>query len=257
VIIIRDPDKAYASLSPIFAGDIISIGGFNEQAVAVSELTVIGADTTFHGINAGYRMRMVLDHADDFSKAIKIMNTNRTCCWNFIISDGKIPMGFVLEQSANLAYTNTWFDPVESIEPFYAIEDVVRRGNLFITPALAVFQRDHYDPSGLCGYLRMILGIESTYAPWTQYKAISHEIEEMYGTLDIASALSMLQNVYLGKTNIMFRMILTKHTQTARQWTACPKTGEIHICLSTQGEEAYLNTAQSFNFYNLLEMSPP
>ena len=114
-----------------------------------------------------------------------------------------------------------------------------------------------YDPSSLRGYLRMILGIDTTHAPWTQYKAISKEIEEMYGTLDTNTTLSLLQNVYLGKTNSMFRMILTKHTQTGRQWVACPKTGEIHICFSTQGEEAYENTAHTFNFYDLLERSPP
>ncbi|MDG6229672.1 MAG: hypothetical protein QCH96_06875 [Candidatus Thermoplasmatota archaeon] len=114
-----------------------------------------------------------------------------------------------------------------------------------------------YNPSGSRGYLWITLGIDTTYAPWTQYKAISKEIEEMYGTLDTNTTLSLLQNVYLGKTNIMFRMILTKHTQTGRQWVACPKTGEIHICFSTQGNEAYENTIHTFNLYDLLEQSPP
>ncbi|MFH1012928.1 MAG: C45 family peptidase [Thermoplasmatota archaeon] len=257
VIIVRDPDDALASLAPIFAGDILSIGGFNEQGVAVSELTVIGTDTTFHGINAGYRMRMVLDRADDCYEAVEIMNANRTCCWNFIISDGKIPMGFALEQSANLAYVNTWFDPVESTDPFWAIEDVVRRGNFFITPALAAFQRETYDPSGLQGYLRMMLGVDSTFAPWTQYKAISDEIEKRYGVLDISTAVALLQNVYRGKTDLIFRLILTKQTHTGRQWVACPVTGDIHIRFSEHGEEAYLIPAKCFNLYDLLKRGPP
>lgn len=257
VIIIRNPETAYASLSPIFAGDITSIGGFNEQAVAVSELTIVGSDTTYEGINAGYRMRMVLDRADDLYEAERIMNTNRTCCWNFIISDGKIPKGLAIEQTASIATANTWNDPVESTEPFWAIKDVVRRGNCFINPTLAVYQRNHYDPRGIAGFLRMMLGIDGSFAAWTQYNAISKEIENQYGSLDAETALILLQDVYLGKTNMAFRMLLAENTQTGRQWTASPKTGDIYIRFSDHGEDAYLNPMHNFNLYDLLARDPP
>ena len=78
VIIVRDPLYAYSSIAPIFAGDIVVIGGFNRNGVGVSELTIIGDDTTFNGINAGIRMRMVLDYADNGFEAVDIMNSNRT-----------------------------------------------------------------------------------------------------------------------------------------------------------------------------------
>ncbi|MFO8077393.1 MAG: C45 family peptidase [Thermoplasmatota archaeon] len=257
VIIVRNPDDAYASITPVFAGDILSIGGFNEQGVGVSELTIIADDTTFHGINAGFRMRMVLDYADNGAEAVQIMNSNRTCCWNFIVSDAAVPMGFAIEQSANYAFANTWFDTVESTEPFWEIKDVVRRGNCYIHPTLAGIQRDYYDPSGIKGYLRVLFKIEYTYINWVQYKAISEEIEHQYGTLTTENALGLLRNVYLGKTNFMFRLFLTEKSHTGRQWVGCPETGNLSICFAENGKEAYQTDMYSFNFYDLLNDDPP
>ena len=257
IIIIRDPDNAYASITPIFAGDILSIGGFNENGVGVSELTILGDDTTFHGINAGFRMRMVLDFADDAYEAVSIMNSNRTCCWNFIISDATIPVGFAIEQSANYVYTNAWFDSAESTEPFWQIKDVVRRGNCNIVPKMAEMNRKFYDPSGLKGYIRLLLGIEYTYSNWIQYKAISNEIESRYGSISVEGGLELLREVYQGKTNIMFRIIHTDKTETARQWAANLLTGDFEICFAENGIEAYQRPIHNFNFYELLNDKPP
>jgi len=252
VVIIRNPDNAYASLSPIFSGDIISIGGFNEMGVGVSELTILGKDTTFHGINAGFRMRMVLDFADDAYEAVDIMNSNRTCCWNFIVSDGSIPIGFAIEQSANYAYANTWYDKIEGIDPFWQIKDVVRRGNCYINPVLADFQRKFYDPSGLKGYLRTILRIDYTFFTWVQYKAISNEIDNQYSTITVDSAIRLLRNVYLGKTDLLFWWFLANKSETGRQWAACPKTGDFTICFADNYTEAYTNHIQKINLFDLL-----
>jgi hypothetical protein len=259
VILIRDPIDAYASIAPIFAGDIIVIGGFNEQSVAVSELTIIADDITYHGINAGFRMRMVLDHASNGFEAISMMNSNRTDCWNFIVSDGNLPMGFAIEQSANFAYAYCWFDYVESIEPFWSIRDVVRRGNVYLTPQLAEREigRTQYDISGLKGLFRYILGRDISYLIWIQYKAISDEIEKEYGTLTYESALELIRNVYLGKTNVMFRVLWQQNSKSARQWVGLPKTGDFAICFAENGNEPYQNAIHSFNFYELLHSNPP
>ncbi len=257
VIIVRNPNDAYASITPVFAGDILSIGGFNEQGVGVSELTIKADDTTFHGINAGFRMRMVLDYADNGAEAVQIMNSNRTCCWNFIVSDASAPMGFAIEQSANYAFANTWFDTVESTEPFWEIKDVVRRGNCYIHPTLAEFQRGYYDPSGIKGYLRVLFKVEYTYINWVQYKAISEEIEKQYGTLNTENALDLLREVYLGETNVMFRLLLTRSGNTGRQWVGCPETGDFSICFAENGKQAYQTEVYSFNFYELLTAESP
>jgi len=137
VLIVRNPDNAHASIYPDFCGNVVSIGGMNEKGVCVSELTITSSDTNFQGINGGFRMRMVLDYADDIYEANEIMNSNRTCGWNFVISDGNFPVGLAIEQSANFEYTGMWCDPVESTEPFWEIRDVVRRNNCYINPLLA------------------------------------------------------------------------------------------------------------------------
>jgi hypothetical protein len=259
VIIVRKPDDAYASIAPIFAGDIVVIGGFNEQGVAVSELTVLAEDMTFHGINAGFRMRMVLDRAATGYEAVGIMNSNRTCCWNFIVSDGDQPIGFAIEQSANFAYAYPWFDRIESIDPFWAIKDVVRRGNFYLTPSLVDIElgRNFYDISGLKGLFRYLFGIDYSYFNWLQYKCISEEIERQYGTLDYVSALRLLRDVYLGDTDIMIQILWRQYSASPRQWVGCPATGYLAICFADEGNEPYHNDIHTFNFYDLLESNPP
>jgi hypothetical protein len=257
VIIVRHPNQAYASIAPIFAGDIVCIGGFNDQGVGVSELSIIAdTDTTFHGINAGYRMRMVLDYATDGFEAVDIMNSNRTCHWNFIVSDGSLPMGFAIEQSVNFAYAYAWFDTVESTDPFWAIKDVVRRGNCYISPTMADMEREVYDPSGIWGLIRLLFFKDPSFGTWAQYKAISIEIEEQYGTLTTESALTILREVYSGNTGFL-SWFLSTGDDTARQWVGCPVTGEFAICFAENGMQAYENRVHTFNFYELLDADPP
>jgi len=138
VLIVRNPDKGFASIYPESAGNVCSWGGINEKGIAIGANTCLTYDSTFLGISAAFRMRMVLDHAATADEAINIINSNRTCGWNFIISDGKIPRGYVIEQTANLVYAGTWFDPIESTDPFWKIKDVVRRCPMFISPIFQV-----------------------------------------------------------------------------------------------------------------------
>ena len=138
VVIIRDPDDGYASLYTIGAGDIGCWGGINEKGIGVSETTCLPQDTTLHGIPASFRMRSVLDFVDNGDDAITIMNSNRTCGWNLLISDGNIPEGYVIEQTANISYVSTWDDAIESTEPFWMIQQVLRRTNCYISPECAL-----------------------------------------------------------------------------------------------------------------------
>ena len=201
-------------------------------------------------------MRMVLDYAADGFEAVDIMNSNRTCHWNFIVSDGSLPMGFAIEQSANFAYAYAWFDTVESTDPFWAIKDVVRRGNCYISPVMAEMERAVYDPSGIWGLIRLLFFRDPAFGTWAQYKAISTEIEEQYGTLTTESALTILREVYSGDTGFL-SWFLSTGDDTARQWVGCPVTGEFVICFAENGMQAYENSVHTFNFYELLEAEPP
>jgi len=257
-LMVRQPDNAYDSLYPFYAGDIVCIGGFNEKGVAVGELTIHCSDTQFHGINSGFRMRMVLDNADDIYDAREIMNANRTCGWNFIISDGNIPTGFAIEQSANYVYTGAWFDPTESMIPFWEIKDVVRRGNCYIHPILAKNERKNYDCSGIKGFFQWMFKKDIYFVPWTQYKAISEEIEQQYGSLTLEKTMMLFREVYSGHTNLIFRFMQNHDYYASRHlWVACPKSGDMAICFGDDVKKSYENPIHYFNLFELMNSEPP
>ena len=263
VLIVRKPDNGYASIYPASAGAVYSWGGLNEEGIAISANTCLTYDSTFLGISAAFRMRMVLDYADTAEEVINIINSNRTCGWNFIISDGKVPIGYVIEQTANLLYVGTWFHPVESADPFWQIEDVVRRTPMFISPACAATdpQRKLYNPGGLRGFLFFLMGKNLYFTVWTKYKALSKEFENQWGTLDLNSTISLLRNVYLGKTDFLFSIFQRSKSycyKSLHQWVACPKTGDIIISFAdVDHETACENPVHFFKMSELLDAEPP
>jgi hypothetical protein len=189
------------------------------------------------------------------------MSSNRTCGWNFIISDGKIPAGYVVEQTANLLYVGEWNNSVESTYPFWEIKDVVRRIPMFISPECAAVEnyRNYYDPSGLGGLLMFLLGKNWHFNGWIEYKALSKEIERQWGKLDLNGTMAMLRKVYLGKTRSLFSLMIKLYgvNPSLFQWVACPKTGDMLVSFASVDKRAIENPVHYFNIYELLEAEPP
>jgi hypothetical protein len=259
VVMIRNPDYGYASLYPIWAGDIGSWGGINEKGIGVSETTCLPNDTTLQGITLSFRMRMVLDNIDNAEDAISILDSNRTCGWNIFVSDGNIPEGYVIEQSANISYVSTWDDNIESTNPFWQIQQVMRRTNCYISPECAKLERDYYNPSGIMSLVRLVLGIDAKFIIWTHYRVLSEGLEDSWGDLNINSTMKMLCDVYLGKTDFILNMQqkLFFCYQPVHQWVACPETGDMAITLASVDEIASANPMHYFNLFELLETKPP
>jgi hypothetical protein len=191
------------------------------------------------------------------------MDLNRTCGWDLLISDGNIPEGYILEQTANVSYVCNWDDPVESTGPFWMIEDVLRRTNCFIVPECAELQRGRYNPSGFRGLLRLILQIDEYFREWTHYKALSRGYEKNWGYLDLNITMDMFRDVYLGKTSFIFKILMyyvplfSPCYQPLNQWVACPETGEMVISFASVNKMAHFNPVHYFNFFELLESEPP
>jgi hypothetical protein len=258
VLCVREPDNGYASVYPLLCGDVGSYGGINDQGIGVAENTCHTNDTTLEGTVASVRMRMVLDAAENAAEAITILNTNRTCGWNLFISDGNTPEGYVLEQTATVSYLCTHDDPVESTTPFWMIEDVIRRSNCFVSPACAALEREHYDPGGLLGFLRLLLKKDGYFVMWTHYKALSNGLEKRWGALDLNSTMDILRYVYLGKTNFLFNIFMKLYFyQPTHQWVACPQTGDMVISFASADEMAPSTPVHYFNLFDLLEDEPP
>jgi len=260
VLIVRNPEVGHASMIPEFAGAICSWHGINDKGIAVGENTCVTQDTTFHGISPAFRMRMVLDRSDTGEEALDILTSNRTCGTNFVLSDANVPIGYALDQTANISYFGTWDNPVEGTYPFWMIEDVTRRIPSYIDPECAAVElgRIRYDPSGLRGLLDALLGKSYKVFPWIHYRALSNQIEKYYGTLDVNNSMTALREEYKCETD--FWMFLSKEFlqwQCLYQWVACPETGDMVISFASSDKRACYEPVHYFNFFELMEADPP
>jgi hypothetical protein len=258
VLIVRDPIDDFASMSPLWAGRIGSWGGINEKGIAVSETTCWTNDTSLHGICAAFRMGMVLDTTESCIEALYILDENKTVGWNLLISDGKLPASYVLEQTANISHVSSWNDSSENTKPFWSIEDVLRRTNCYISSECAAFQRDHYNPRSVQSLIRYLLGKDMYFGIWKHYVSLSKGIERYWGSLDLNTSMMVLRECYTGKYDKFFYLMQKINAfSPMHQWVACPKTGDMLICFANNDRIASLNPVHHFNLFTLLASKPP
>jgi hypothetical protein len=264
---IRNPKNGYGSFEPTFSVLIGGPGGINEKRIGIGILYSYYFDeiTPNHveGIPVTFRLKMVLDQALDATRALAIINSNMTSGYNFIISD--LDNAYAVEQTLNNSYYGKWNNPIESTHPFWAIKNVSRRTNIFINPNLAKVQRNHYDPS-LFPLLMMILklnpvgykSIFSSSISWLHYKALSTELEKLWGNIALKNSMDMLRNIYGGRTDFRFFIIQKLGIYVPlHQWVACPETGDFLISFAGVNKNANENTIHTFNLFGLLNAKPP
>ena len=263
VLIVRKPSGFFSSVSPSEPGMVSAADGINEKSITTGMLSSWTDDETLKGISVGFRMRMVLDTASNITEAINIITSNKTLGFNFIVSDGKIPIGYAIETTANLTYVGTWDNPTESTYPFWKIDYVVRRANMFVNKTTASTQRKNYYP-GVFPLLSMLFKRNqmsgtsiSAASTWVHYVAISKGIESEWGMLDLNKTMEVLRKIYLGKTDIRY-FILYKLgiRKTPYQLVSCPQTGEFIVSFATRNKNAYENPTHYFNLFELLELNP-
>lgn len=268
ILMVRNPEQGYASLELSFSGLIGGPGGINENGIACGILVSYSWDENNLNIAEGspvtFRMKTILDQASTAEEAVDIINSNMTSGFNFIISD--IDIGYAVEHTLHNTYSGTWDDPVEDTPPFFSIDHVVRRTNIFIDPELAATQRKFYNPS-IFPLLTMILKLNPlayvsglpASIPWMHYKALSKELEKNWGSLEVNNSINMLRDIYLGKTDLRFYIVkrVTGGYVALHQWVACPETGDIAMCFATIENDAYENPIHYFNLFDLLEATPP
>jgi hypothetical protein len=264
VLIVRNPMNASASISPSIAGSFHTGGGMNIYGVAFGIQISWSKDQTFEGNPYHFRVQEVLDQATTAQEALQILNTNRTHGFNFIVSQADPAVGFVLEQTANLSYIGTHNDSVEDIRPFWGINHVVRRTNVFIDPVIAATQRRRYDPTGIIGFLNLLLYKKTNpfFAVFHLYRSVSKQIEDAWGALDLNKTMNVLQMGYRAQGFPLLRLLqlLGKGTGLAEawnQWVVCGVTGDMVVSFATHDQMAYRTEPHYFNFYDLLEADPP
>ena len=263
ILMFRNPDSGYASIEPTFSGLIGGPGGINENGIGIGILCSYCFDeinsTHVEGIPVTFRIKMVLDRAANINEALEIINSNKTCGFNFIISDKD--KAYSVEQTLSLSYNGTWDNPIESISPFWSIDHVIRRTNIFINPELAKYQRRYYNPSVFPLMMTFFklnpIGYKSIFSSstsWLHYKALSKEIEKNWGNLNLSNSMRLIRDVYLGKTDLRF-YILQKigYYIPLHQWVASPETGDILISFANVETDAHKNQVNEFNLFDLLK----
>ncbi len=262
ILIVRTPEVGYASLSaPENPGAVTSWNGVNEKGIVIGENTCLTGDITYQGISPAFRMRMVLDRCATGEDALAILTSNRTCGTNFILSDANVPVGYALDQTANISYVGTWNDPVEGTDPFWQIGDVTRRTPGYIDPECAAVElgRIRYDPSGIRAVWDALTGKSYMIFPWIHYRALSNQIEKYYGTLDVNSIMTTLREEYTGETDFWMLLATTigGSYQCLCQWVICPETGGMVISFASSDTRACYEPVNYFNFFELMEVEPP
>ena len=263
VLMVRKPTGFFSSVSPSEAGTVTVSDGINDQAIVTGILSSWTDDEILQGICIGFRMRMVLDTASNITEALDIITSNKTLGFNVIVSDGKIPISYAVETTANLSYVGTWDNPTESTKPFWEIDHVVRRSNMFVNTTIAETQRKNYDPSIFPLFTMLFKKNKmsgtsiSAAGPWLHYKAISKGIESERGKLDLNKTMKVLRNIYRGKTDARYLILhLLGGGKTPYQLVSCPETGEFVVSFATRDKNAYENPTHYFNLFELLESYP-
>jgi hypothetical protein len=266
LIFVRTPDDGFASMYPGYIGDIGSLGGINEKGLSAGYSGSRTGDETYNGVLVDLRQKLMLDHASNINEALQIINTNRTFGYNFIIADGKTNQSYVIEQTANISYVGEWNDPVESNYPCYPIDYVLRRTNFFINKTTAKTQRYFYNPRSLLNLIGVILPkhrynwLDSlTPCHWIHYKALSNEINEKWGNINLFDTMAIVRDVYNGENNFMFKVntFWWKHFKmgyyASHQWVACPETGDMLVSFGNSEKRAFEQPVHYLNLFDLLE----
>jgi hypothetical protein len=264
ILVVRNPENESASISPSIAGSFHTGGGLNIHGVSLGIQICWSKDQTFAGNPYHFRVQEVLDTATNAAEALQILNTNRTHGFNFIVSQSNPSEGFILEQTANHTYIGAYNDSIEDTNPFWGIEHVVRRTNVFVDPTIAKTQRKPYNPAGLIGFFKLLFFQKSSpyFAVFQLYQSVSKQIYVTWGNLTLNETMAVLKKGYLADDFPLLRLIerLGKGTGMAEawnQWVVCGATGDIVVSFATHDQMAFRTESHYFNFYDLLDADPP
>ncbi len=265
VLIVRFPSDGVPSLCPSIAGSFHTGGGININGVTLGIQICWSKDQTFHGNPYHFRVQEVLDTAMTAEQALQILNTNRTHGFNFIVSQSDPAIGYALEQTANHTYIGSYDNfTVESHKPFWGIEHVVRRTNVFLEPTIAATQRTPYNPAGVIAFFKLLLNQKTNpyFAVFQLYQSVSKQLYITGGNLSLNTTLEALRNGYRGDGFPLLRLIekLGKGTGMAEawnQWVVCAETGNMVVSFANHDQMAFKTEPHFFNFYDLLDADPP
>jgi len=182
VVIVYKPADGIAHAILSWAGFIGCVSGMNEKGISIGEMGSSSKDETYDGIPMVFMLREALYQGGTLEVALAVVrDAKRTCGYNFIFADGKIPDAAALEVTRSHFRALRASDEENNAPPHRGIECVVRRVNHFVSPVLAATQRKVYDPR------------VSKAGSWMGYKLITEYVQANYGKLDEYGMIRLLR----------------------------------------------------------------
>jgi predicted choloylglycine hydrolase/dienelactone hydrolase len=179
LIVVHEPEDGHAYVTIGWAGFLGCVSGMNAKGISIGEMGSKSHDENYAGIPMIFLLREALRQGGTLEQALEVFRKGpRTCGYNFIVADGKIPDARALEVTRNQIVEFAPGDPAESVAPHEPLPNCVRRCNHFIGEAIAKTQRKEYDPR------------RANLPSWLGYSLMTGWLRENQGKID---ALAMIQ----------------------------------------------------------------
>ncbi len=261
-LLLRNPDDRKKTLAPTVAGTPNFGGGFSESKIAIGNQVCQSKDNSFNGTPIQFRIQQALEYSTGLTSSISYLIQNKTTGWNQIIADASTNQAYAIETTAHHDSVTTWNSDSENIPPFNSIPFVLRRTNLFLDPETATTQRTKYDPSGLSGFLSMMLSDEYYFTPYMLYQALSDLIQNTYGKINDSSLIENIRELYSGHTDIILYFLsyflhkiypATGFMNPWHQWVCNLESGDLYISFATKETPAHKTQICHVNIYELFD----
>jgi dienelactone hydrolase/predicted choloylglycine hydrolase len=182
LVIIYEPTDGHPYMVVGWAGFLGCVSGMNAKGISIGEMGSGSKDENYAGIPMIFMLREALRQGGTLEEALTVFRTGpRTCGYNFIVADGKIPDARAIEVTRSHIAEFKPGDAAENVEPHTAIPNCVRRCNHFVCEKSAATQRKTYDPR------------QSSLMSWLGYWAMTNWLKENQGQIDGPAMIRLLR----------------------------------------------------------------
>jgi dienelactone hydrolase len=182
LVIVYEPDDGHAYVTIGWAGFLGCVSGMNAKGISIGEMGSKSKDENYAGVPMIFLLREALRQGGTLEQAVEVFRKGpRTCGYNFIVADGKIPDARALEVNRSQILEFAPGDPAENVAPHEPLANCVRRCNHFIGESTAKTQRQEYDPR------------RANLPSWLGYSMMTGWLREHQGKIDAPGMIQLLR----------------------------------------------------------------
>jgi dienelactone hydrolase len=182
LLVVYEPPDGHAYCVVGWAGFIGCVTGMNVRGISIGEMGSPSQDEDFAGVPMIFLLREALRRAGTLEEALAVFRQGpRTCGYNFIVADGKVPDARALEATRTHLMEFGPCDPAENVGGHCPLPHCVRRCNHFVGPATARTQRGERDAK------------DANPASWVAYELLGFWLREQSGRIDARRMIGLLR----------------------------------------------------------------